>query len=223
MRSLDLLIDTLEPAWPIVNQWIDSASNYIEVLPANPANARTALFNAQVTTRSPMGTIVFRTGGILIDSGWIRILGSGHPKLPRCLPDWNRGKAFKEYGEPPPFLLIADDAIGGFFLLNGGGLGNDPGKIYYFSPDNLNYEPLDLTYTEFLDFCFNGNLDEFYRGLRWPQWKEDLRLLNGDSVFSFYPFLWTKEGKDITKSVRKVVPVEEQFQFNLDMRKQLGH
>ena len=37
-----------------------------------------------------MGAVIFETGGILIDEGWLRILGSGHPRLPRSLPDWNK-------------------------------------------------------------------------------------------------------------------------------------
>jgi hypothetical protein len=46
--------------------------------------------------------------------------------------------------------------------------------------------------------------------------------LDGDKVYNFYPFLWTKEGKDINKISRKAIPAEEQYNFNLNMRKQLG-
>ena len=35
----------------------------------------------------------------------------------------------KEFGETPTFLLIADDAIGGFFAINGGQFGKDAGKF----------------------------------------------------------------------------------------------
>ena len=144
------------------------------------------------------------------------------PRNEPPLPDWNKGKSFKEFGQTAPFLLIADDAMGGFFLLNVGGLGNDLGKVYYFSPDNLEYEPLDLNYTDFLNFCFNNNLDEFYKGYRWTNWKEEISKLSGDKTYNFFPTLWTKEGKDINKVSRKAVPVEEQYNLNLDFRKQLG-
>jgi hypothetical protein len=222
MRTVDELINSVDPGWVYVKQWIDSATNKIEVLPADIDQARVALYHTQVTTRSPMGSIVYMTGGILVDHGWIRILGSGNPRLPRSLPDWNKGKAFKEFGEPAPYLIIADDVIGGLFLLNGGGLGKDLGKIYYFSPDSLEYEALDMTYTEFLIFCFNGDLEKFYEGNRWMNWKEEVATLNGDKVFNFYPYLWTKEGKDINKVSRKAIPVDEQYTLNLDFRKQLG-
>jgi hypothetical protein len=169
-----------------------------------------------------MGSIVYMSGGILVDNGWIRILGSGDAKLPQSLPDWNKGKTFKEFGETAPYLIIADDVIGGFFLLNGGGLGKDLGMVYYFSPDNLEFEALDMTYTDFLFFCFNGDLDSFYEGYRWTNWKVEIATLQGDKVFNFYPCLWTKEGKDINNNSRKAIPAAEQYMLNLDFRKQLG-
>lgn len=222
MRSIEELINKEDPGWILVEEWIKSAKNKVEILPVDASKARDALYQTQVTTRSPMGAIIYMTGGLLIDDGWIRILGSGSSKINRTLPDWNKGKSFKEFGESPSFLLIADDAIGGFYLLNGGGLGADLGKVYYFSPDNLEYEPLDLSYTEFLYFCFDNDLEKFYEGNRWTNWRDEVSNLNGDNVFSFYPFLWTEEGKDINKISRKVIPVEEQYNINLDMRKQLG-
>jgi hypothetical protein len=222
MRTVEELINEKDSGWPYVKEWIESAKNKIEILSVDNQKAKEALYKIQVTTRSPMGSIVYETGGILIDNGWIRILGSGNKKLKRSLPDWNLGKAYKEFGQQTPFLLIADDAIGGFFILNGGGLGNDLGKIYYLAPDSLQFEPLNLTYTEFLNFCFNNDLEEFYKGYKWKTWKEEVSKLNGDNVFNFVPYLWTKEGKDIENNSRNEVPIEEQYRLNLDFRKQLG-
>lgn len=222
MKPIDELINKTEPGWPLVLEWISSAKNKVEILACDTAKAKDALYKTQVTTRSPMGAIIYSTGGLLIDNGWIRILGSGHSKLDRTVPDWNKGKTFKEYGEVPSFLLIADDAVGGFFAINGGALGKDLGKVYYLSPDNLNWEPLELTYTEFLLFCFNHDLNKYYEGLRWKNWHDDVSTLDGNKVYNFYPFLWTKEGKNIDKNSRKQIPVEEQYNFNMDMKEQLG-
>lgn len=139
MRPLDQLINKSEPGWTLVQDWIGKAKNKVEVLPVDTVKAKDALFKTQVTTRSPMGAIVYSSGGLLVDGGWIRILGSGHDRLNRTLPDWNKGKSFKEFGEAPAYLLVADDAAGGFFAINGGGLGSDAGKVYYLSPDNLEW------------------------------------------------------------------------------------
>ncbi len=222
MRTIEELINKEEPGWTIVKDWIDKATNKVEVLTVDTIKAKDALYKTQVTTRSLMGSVIYMTGGIIIDNGWIRIIGSGNIKLNRNLPEWNRGKSFEEYGQTPKYLLIADDAIGGFFMLNGGGLGSDLGKVYYFSPDNLEYEPLDMTYSEFLYFCFNNDLDKFYEPNRWTNWKTEVENLDGNKVYNFFPYLWTKEGKDINKNSRKAVPIEEQFSLNMEFRKQLG-
>jgi Protein of unknown function DUF2625 len=144
----------------------------------------------QVTTRSPMGALVYETGGLLIDHGWIRVLGSGHPRLNRSLPAWNEGKTTAQPGGS--FLLVADDVLGGFFALNGGALGPDLGQLYYFAPDRLAWEPLGLSYSDFLNFCFNGDLDKFYEGQRWKNWAADVRRLDGNQGLCFVPFLWLK-------------------------------
>src|SRR5262245_9307537 len=104
MRTLDQLLENDKLAWPLVQQWIRAATNQIEVLPASDERRSDALFATQVTTRAPLGAIVYETGGILVDNGWIRILGSGHPRLPRSLPDWNLGRKAAWIGEYPMFV-----------------------------------------------------------------------------------------------------------------------
>jgi uncharacterized protein DUF2625 len=222
MRSLDQLINRKDPGWTVVKQWIDSAKNKVEVLPVDTAKAKDALHKTQVTTRSIMGSIVYETGGILIDNGWIRILGSGSAKMHRTLPDWNKGKAFKDFGDRPAFFLVADDAAGGYFALNYGNFGNDIDSMYYLAPDNLQWEPLQMTYEDFIWFCFTGNIRKFYAGVRWNSWQKDIQTLKADDVFHIYPPLWSKEGKDIEKSLKKPVPAEENFSYTMQLRKTMG-
>jgi len=222
MRSVDELINRKDPGWPVVKQWIDSAKNKVEILPVDTSKAKDALYKTQVTTRSVMGAIVYSTGGILIDGGWIRILGSGSAKMQRTLPDWNKGKAFNEFGEPPAFFLVADDAAGGYFAINYASFGKDLENMYYLSPDDLEWEPLDMNYEDFIWFCFSGDIKKFYKGIKWNSWQKDIQALKADEVFHILPPLWSKEGKDLEKSFRKPVPAEEQFFFNLALRKKMG-
>ncbi len=209
MRELKELINKDEDAIKLIMAWKNAAKNKIQILANDSLRSNEALFNTKVSTLSPMGAIVFHTGGILIDNGWIRIYGSGSEKLNRNLPNWNKGKTFQNFGDKPGYLIIADDAVGGFFLLNGGDLGNDLGKIYYLSPDNNEYEQLDLTYTEFINFCFSGNIDVLYRDLRWKNWEDDFKKLSANEAFIFYPYLWTKEGRDINKVEKNKASMEE--------------
>ncbi|GAB3723908.1 DUF2625 domain-containing protein [Hymenobacter agri] len=215
-RPLTELINHQDPAWPLVQGWIAAAKNKVQVLPKTAGRADSALLAAQVTTRSSMGAVVYETGGILVDGGWLRILGSGSPTLNRDLMGWNKDKQ-------KGLLLVADDALGGFFALNGGAFDQATlGKIYYLAPDNLEWEPLDMGYSDFLVFCFSGNLNQFYDGLRWKDWQADVAKLNGNQAFFCMPLLFTKEGKDLSKVSRKPVPISELWGIHNDFRNQLG-
>lgn len=220
-RTLEGLTNTKNSGWIRVQGWVDSARNQVEVLSVKADQAKATLLAIQVTTRSPMGAVIFNSGGILVDHGWIRILGSGHKKLNRTIYTWNSNKTLGS-DHAAGYLLIADDAIGGYFATNGGGLGTDVGKTYYLDPGTLKWEPLDLTYTEFLLFCFNGNLNKFYTDLRWKNWREEVSKLDGNMVFNFVPPLWSKEGRDINKNSRSAVPVEEQYSFTYHLLKQFS-
>jgi len=222
MRTVEQLINRTDPGWTVIKQWIDSAKNKVQVLPVDTLKAKDALYKTQVTTRSIMGSIVFSTGGILIDNGWIRLLGSGCSKMKRTLPDWNKGKAFKEFGDRPAFFLVADDAAGGFFAINYGSFGKDIDSIYYLSPDDLKWEPLGMNYEDFVWFCFTGDLNKFYDGIRWNSWQKDIQALKADEVFHIMPPLWSREGKDIEKSQKNAIPIEESFNYTLHLQKTMG-
>jgi len=217
LKSLDQLINKQEPAWDLVKQWIKEAKNPVQVLPRDILRADSALYQVQVTTRSPMGAIVYETGGILIDNGWIRILGSGCKRLDRSLMDWNKGKSFDKIGEQPAFLLIADDVLGGFFAINAGEFDTSGiGKVFYFAPDNLKWEQTEMGYSDFLKFCFSGDLNTYYEGYRWANWKKDIENLDGNQAMSIFPYLFTKEGKDINNDSRQPVPIQELWDFYMN-------
>ncbi len=90
MREMNQLVNTEDSAWPIIQNWLKDATNHTELLPVNKDLAETALYQLQVTTKSPMGALVYGSGGLLIDNGWLRIAGSGHPRLPRDPVSWTQ-------------------------------------------------------------------------------------------------------------------------------------
>lgn len=222
MKTLRELLDTDTPAWPMVRGWIAGARNAVEILPASDPARSTALEHAQVTTRSPMGAIVYETGGLLIDHGWLRILGSGHTRMPRALMDWNRGRSIDAQGRALGFLLVADDVVGGFFAINGGALGQDTRNVHYFGPDSLRWQSLGFGYSDFVMFAVQGDLERFYANLRWPGWQSEIASLRGDQALSIYPPPWTAEGKDVAGASRRPVPVAEIWSFNTNAAAQLG-
>lgn len=168
-----------------------------------------------------MGAVVYETGGLLIDGGWLRVLGSGHPRLPRTLPGWNKGRSWSEEQSSPPLLVVADDVVGGSFAINGGALDGPPGQVHYFAPDRLEWESLDRGYSDFLQWTLRADLEEFYEGQRWPEWPADVSALPGDHAFSIYPFLWAK-GPPIGERSRKVVPMADLFELQFDIQRQLA-
>jgi len=216
MRPLSELINTDEPAWPEVQEWIAGATNSVEVLPVNEADRAAALLAIQVTTRSPMGAIVYETGGLLIDHGWLRILGSGHSRLPRSLASWNEGRTMFGDEQPPGYLLVADDVLGGFFAINGGSLGPEQGSVFYFAPGTAEWECLDFSYSQFIFWCLQGNIAGFYENVRWPGWEQEISTLGGDQAIFVFPFLFTKTKpirEPIAERQRRVAPISELFSF----------
>ncbi|WP_341227118.1 DUF2625 domain-containing protein [uncultured Arcticibacterium sp.] len=221
MKPLEELIDTEDPGWALVVPWLSDAKNEIEVLERDSSQASLALYRTQVSTHSLMGGVIYETGGILVDKGWLRILGSGSEKLQRNLPEWNKGKSFQEYGEGMTYVLIADDAAGGFYAMNGGEFGQeDLGKIFYFAPDHLKWESLGIGYSEFIFWAFTGDVTDFYKGLKWNDWEEEIKSMGADKSMSFTPFLWS-EFTDLEKLERKPVSVEEIWGIQMKVKKAL--
>src|SRR5580700_7563210 len=140
-KTLNELVNPDDPGIALIREWISSADNPTEIL--TPSESRNeVLLEVQVTTRSTLGALAYDTGGVVVDHGWLRFLGSGHTKLNRTLSAWNRGRG-------DGFYLVADDAVGGFFAINGGAFGDDIQNMYYWPPDRLEWEPLGVGLTDF--------------------------------------------------------------------------
>jgi hypothetical protein len=213
MRPLTELVNTEDPGINHIREWVRSADNECVLLAPSPER-ELVLLQTQVTTRSTMGAIAYETGGILVDGGWLRFPGSGHERLARTLPAWNEGRT-------KGFYLVADDAVGGFFAINGGAFGEDLKNMYYWAPDSLDWEPMNIGFSDFFVWSLSDRLAQFYENLRWPSWKADVAQLSGDRCFSFIPELWTKEGS-ITKSHRASVPVREAFDLKAYFARELN-
>ena len=220
-RSLDQLIDTVNPAWPLVQEWIAAATNPVEVLPAARSQGEQTLLGLQVTTRSPMGAIALETGGLLIDHGWLRVPGAGSPRMSGNLLTWNGmdGKAGIE--SLPRALIVAHDASGGFFALNGGRFAGEPGSVFYFAPDTLAWQPLTFGYSGLVQWSLAGNVEHFYTSVRWPGWEDEVAALSGDQGFSIYPPLWTSAGGPVAQRSRRAVPMHELWGMHQELAQQL--
>ena len=201
--TLDQLIETNDPSWPQIQLLISQATNDVQVLPPD-ASAET-LLALQITTRSPLGAIAYNTGGILIDHGWIRVLGAGSKRLCRSISSWNfpahdfahDEEASAQSPSTPKSrkqgaLLVADDVVGGFFAVNCGAFGSDTiGNVWYFAPDTNTWEDMDLSYLSFLSWLFSGQIALFYKTTRFTDWQRLVAVLPCDRSFNFFPPLFT--------------------------------
>ncbi|MCH2206824.1 MAG: DUF2625 domain-containing protein [Lentisphaerales bacterium] len=205
MKPFEELVNNENSAFEILKEWLAGADTQNQLLPASEENRRT-LYKVQASTSSLLGALAYETGGILIDHGWLRILGSGSKGIPRTLVDLNHN----DYG----YLIFADDAAGGFYAVNQGSLGKDIGNVYFLAPDYNEWDPLEIDLEVFVQLVLSEDIDEFYEGLRWSTWKTDIQNLKANECFGFYPFLWTEQG-DIEESQRKPMQVKEAFNLKI--------
>lgn len=116
-------------------------------------------------------------------------------------------------------MIIAHDAIGGFFALDGGGLGDARGEIFYFAPDSLNWEGLDMGYDEWLEAMMGSLFMDLYAENLWDGWQREAAALSLDEGLRIEPPLWTNASRPIEKTTRKAVPMLELWNWEQEARR----
>lgn len=224
-RSLRELSQVDDPAWPELQRLISGCPQPVRVLKADTGHREHVLVSVQSSIGSALGGVVWHTGGVLVDHGWLRILGSGCHQLPRTVLSWAAQLGWTTRGVPPGALVVADDVLGGLFALNWGQIDPDTGinEVFYFAPDSLRWEPLLAGYSAFLCYMLSGGISEFYRDVRWDGWDMEVSRLALDQGVSTSPPPWTKHGKDLSKVSRRPVPLRELVETHFDFARQLGN
>lgn len=184
------------PAWDEVSAAIAAAPYQVHVLPPDAGRAAECLSRLGVTTGSWLGAVVANTGGIAVDHGWLRILGSGAEPLPDILD-----------GADPARLPVGHDVLGGQFVWTPGDSGRP--TIHYFAPDDLQWLDLEQGYGDWLHAMLMGGLDRFYESLRWPGWQEEVAAVPLNQGIHTYPPPWSAEGKDLSTASRKAISITE--------------
>lgn len=220
VRPVAELTDGAEPAWPELRTVLADGPAPVEILPIEPAAGADCLYRLQVTTRSYLGALARHTGGVLVDHGWVRVLGGGRADLGLpSLADANglAGDPART-AAPPAAMLVGFDVLGGQFSLNGPdpaalGRPGEPGQMCYFAPDTLEWESMSIGgHGAWLHWLVSGRLDRFYEGFRWAGWQDDVRDLALDQGMSIYPFPSTSEAQDdIDGTSRRPASINELF------------
>jgi len=211
-KSITELVNTNSTEWKAILELKASARNTVEILPKDHLKAETALVESQLSTNTFLGSVIYESGGILVDNGWIRIIGSGSSKLNRNVPGWNKGKTSTTNKVPYTFMLVADDVLGGLYAVKSeGSKSPDSCTVYYYGPNSLKWKPTGFMYRTFISYCFSGNLKRFYDDFRWSGWEQEVAQMDGNQVISCFPLLWTRNALE-QKSNRKVVAVQKQWE-----------
>lgn len=214
MRPLNELVMPDATAWDEVREAVGAAPHPVELLPTEPERAGPCLAGLQVTTRSWLGAVVFHTGGIVVDHGWLRVYGSGCPD--RSVDDLVTVNA-----RSPLNYVIADDVLGGRFRW-WQDEPEEPPTVRYFGPDELEWQDLQVGYAQWLAWMLSADLPRFYENLRWDGWEAEVASCPLDHGLSAYPPPWTVEGRDIAAASRRAVALEELIAFHHDAGRQLA-
>ncbi|MBF9128552.1 DUF2625 family protein [Plantactinospora sp. S1510] len=201
-----------QSAWSDISALVAAAPYPVQVLPADPQQAAACLAALEITTRSWLGAVVANSGGLVIDHGWLRVLGGGHDGLPDVVAEMTPGVGR---------LVVAFDVMGGQFAW----LQAEPDvrpTVHYFGPEDLAWQDLELGYGDWLEAMLAGAITQFYEGLRWPEWEAEVASIALDQGISALPPPWTREGKDLSAVSRKPIRLAELVSVHQDAACQLG-
>ena len=221
-RDLAELLEEDRVGWPQVAEWLRGGRNHARVLETDRVRREQTLAALGLSDRCALGAVASRTAAILFDQGWVRLLGSGSDEVTGSLVTWN-GLGSGTPPDPPlnGALLVAHDAVGGFFALNGGAFPGERGPVFYFAPDTLEWEDIALAYSQFVESLANGDLARFYERSRWPGWDRDVAGISPDQGFSIYPFLCAN-GPPVAERSRRPVPMRELWYAHQELARQLA-
>ena len=177
-------------AWTLVQRWIGSASNGVTVLPADADAAPATLEALGVTDRSVLGALAANTGGLLIDRGWLCVLGGTR------LLEWRDRQA--------DGLIVGHDVVAGFYAVD-----KQEGEVRYLGPDTLEWLGTEMGHSEWVHWTLAGDLESFYASLRWPGWEDESAALAPDQGLKLDPAPFTREGRSIAAATRTAAPMAE--------------
>ncbi|MEU0793834.1 DUF2625 family protein [Amycolatopsis sp. NPDC005961] len=198
-------------AWDEVSAAVAAAPYPVVVLDSDSERAARCLRELRITTTSWLGAVVGHTGGLLVDHGWLRVLGSGTEALPDIL----------DRAEPASGILpVAYDVLGGMYVWATNPAGRP--TIHYFGPDLLEWQDLEQGYADWLHAVLAGSLDRFYENLRWPGWENEVGAVAANQGIHTFPPPWSKEGHDLSTVSRAVVALPELVSFHQDAARQLA-
>jgi hypothetical protein len=182
-----------QSAWDDITAAIANAPYPVRILPADPTGAQPCLEELGISTRSWLGAVVANAGALIVDHGWLRVLGCGAAGLPDVV---------AASGRQAGRLIVGFDVLGGQFVWIAPQPRSSP-TVHYFGPDDLEWLDLEQGYTDWLHAMLSGSTTSFYEALRWPGWEHEVTAAAPDQGIVTYPPPRSAEGKDLVSAAVK--------------------
>jgi hypothetical protein len=219
-KPLADLINREDPAWPIIARAVAASRGRARILPTTRELGERGLLALQFTTRSILGAIVYETGGLVVDHGWLRLLGAGGREMVANLASANGLDHHRALAHDAVGIVVAVDVLGGVFAINSGRLHGARDNVFYLAPDTLEWRDLKVRYSGFVEWALSGDMSELYRSLRWSNWRKDVEALALDEGLQVRPPLSSEHDKKLPV-VREPVYLDELWRHTIELSRQL--
>ncbi len=163
-----------------------------------------------INEESVLGQIL-KNMSIIIINGYLRVLGGDY-----IIPFNQKVKEFYSGNK----LIVANDIFGGLYAIGNGDFEGDIRNIWYFAPDLLEWENLEINYPQFIAWVCSKNIKEFYDRFIWKDINLIINNLKENQMVLIYPFLWSTEC-NVETADKTIIPIEELTALNANYRKKL--
>lgn len=199
----------MENSWVEIENIMKHSNKKISVFDGDYEKGKKECNELHIPLSSVLGSVVLHSNGIIIDN-WIRIFGQDGASN-YGVPHYNRKNNYSN--KIQGMFLVGSDVLGGLYAININRFSDKHNMIWYFAPDTLEWECIEMMYNEFLAWCLQGNTDEFYSTMRWQGWEDDAKNTTINTAILIYPFLWAEEC-DLKKASKKIINLDEMIEMN---------
>lgn len=188
--------------WEDIKKFFQESENNVYLRELN-YNEKATYKNIGVVEESVLGQTLKNISIITINN-YLRILGGD------CIAPFN--KIIKEFYSGNK-LVVANDIWGGLYAIGNGDFAGDIRNIWYFAPDSLEWEDLEINYPQFMVWACSKNIKKFYEKFVWNDIDLVIHKLKENQAILVYPFLWSLEC-NIETADKTIVPIEELVALN---------
>jgi hypothetical protein len=170
----DIAID-IDKSSPTLEENLARSRVEVHMFPAlnNHQDTEDALEAAGLARGSLLATLLKLSNGMILDGGWIRILGLTERACGRSLAGWNQDASWREaWGDGlRGKLCFADDPLGNQYAINLGEDGRGNWHVCLGSVVDHSWKGLDCTFGQWLERVFAGKHVEWYDPDLLPTWR----------------------------------------------------